>query len=180
MRRLYADMRRQQSGQTLVEYAVLYIGVIVPLTFGILYLAQMLWVWHSVVDFTRDGARYAATHCWQSDGQNVISYMQSHVPLMIDMDQFQQGQAVITVNFYAADPTSGELTGFSCGSGDCTRRLPAGRGHGEHQPISIRTVPEFSGTAAGGNAEFSGYPADRKQRMRSGAGSLFAVRGNEA
>jgi TadE-like protein len=120
MRRLYADMRRQQSGQTLVEYAVLYIGVIVPLTFGILYLAQMLWVWHSVVDFTRDGARYASTHCWQSDGQNVISYMQSHVPLMIDMDQFQQGQAVITVNFYAADPTSGELTGFSCGSGDCT------------------------------------------------------------
>ena len=30
----------------------------------VIFVAEMLWVWHSVVDFTRDGARYAATHCW--------------------------------------------------------------------------------------------------------------------
>jgi hypothetical protein len=111
---------RNDSGQTFVEYGVLYITVIVPLTFGILFLAEMLWVWHSVVDFTRDGARYAASHCWQTDGSNVVTYMQTHVPLMIDMDQFQQGMAQINVTYYAADPTSGELTEFACAGGDCT------------------------------------------------------------
>ena len=79
-------------------------AVIVPLTFGILFLAEMLWVWHSVVDFTRDGARYASTHCWQSRRTKCRSYMQSHVPSMIDMDQFQQGQAQINVTYYAPDP----------------------------------------------------------------------------
>jgi hypothetical protein len=111
---------RNDSGQTFAEWGVLYITVIVPLTFGILFLAEMLWVWHSIVDFTRDGARYAATHCWQTNGSNVVTYMQTNVPLMIDMDQFQQGQALINVTYYAADPTSGELTQFACGGGDCT------------------------------------------------------------
>jgi Flp pilus assembly pilin Flp len=109
-----------ESGQTLVEYALLYAGVILPLTFGIVFLGEMLWVWHSVVDYTRDGARYAASHCWQSDGGNVRTYMQTHVPRMIDMEQFQQGQAQITVEYFAADPTSGSLSDFTCSSGDCT------------------------------------------------------------
>ena len=55
MRRLH-----DESGQTVVEYALLYAGVILPLTFAIVFLGEMLWVWHSVVDYTRDGARYAA------------------------------------------------------------------------------------------------------------------------
>jgi hypothetical protein len=109
-----------RSGQTIVEYALLYVGVILPLTFAIIFIGEMLWVWHSVVDYTRDGARYAASHCWQSDGQNVMNYMQTHVPRMIDMDQFQQGLAQINVNYYAADPATGELSDFSCTAGDCT------------------------------------------------------------
>src|SRR5882672_11483033 len=68
---------RCESGQTALEYGILYAGVIVPLTFAIIFAAEMLWVWHSVVDFTRDGAQYAATHCWQGGGQNVITYMQT-------------------------------------------------------------------------------------------------------
>jgi hypothetical protein len=36
------------------------------------------------------------------------------------MDQFQQGMALINVTYYAADPTTGELTQFACGGGDCT------------------------------------------------------------
>jgi Flp pilus assembly pilin Flp len=115
MRRL-----RDESGQTLVEYAILYAGVILPLTFAIVFLSEMLWVWHSVVDYTRDGARYAASHCWTSDGNNVRTYMQTHVPRMIDMDQFQQGQAQINVEYFAADPTTGALSDFTCSSGDCT------------------------------------------------------------
>ena len=111
---------RDCSGQETVEFAVLYAGVLLPLTFMIIFAAQMLWVWHSVVDFTRVGAQYAATHCWQSDGGNVVNYMETHVPLMIDMNQFQTGAAGITVQYYSIDPSSGELVDFTCDLGDCT------------------------------------------------------------
>jgi TadE-like protein len=108
-----------ESGQTTVEYAVLFTAVIVPLTFGLIFIAELLWVWHSVVDFTRDGAQYAATHCWQSNGENVVSYMQTHTPRMIDMDQFQQGPAQIAVQYFSRDPDSGSLTDFVC-DGECS------------------------------------------------------------
>jgi len=109
-----------RSGQTMLEYSLIYVGVLIPLTFGVIFMAEMLWVWHSVVDFTRDGARYASVHCYESSGQNVISYMQTTTPLMIDMDQFQQGLAQINVQYYAEDPTSGELSAFACAAGDCS------------------------------------------------------------
>lgn len=110
----------QRTGQASVEFALLYAGVILPLTFGIILVSQILWMWHSVSDFTRDGVRYAATHCWQSDSSNVRAYMQSHVPPMIDMDQFQTGAAEITVRYFARDTESGELTDFSCDSAECS------------------------------------------------------------
>jgi hypothetical protein len=110
---------RDSSGQTTVEYSILYAGVILPLTFAIIFVAEMLWVWHSAVDYTRDGAKYAATHCWQDGGSNVIQYMRTHVPRMIDMDQFQQGQADITVEYFSKDPDSGSLVAFTC-DGDCS------------------------------------------------------------
>ena len=94
--------------------------MILPLTFAIIFVAEMLWVWHSVVDFTRDGARYAATHCWTAGAQNVTTYMRSHVPRMIDMDQFQQGQAEISVRYLARDPATGSLSDFTCDSGECS------------------------------------------------------------
>jgi hypothetical protein len=109
-----------RSGQATVEYALLYAGVILPLTFMVVFVAEMLWVWHSVVDYTRDGARYAATHCWQSDTSNVLTYMQSHVPRMIDMDQFQNGSAGIQVQYFTKDPTSGVLSDFTCDGGECS------------------------------------------------------------
>ena len=110
---------RRQSGQALLEFALVYVGVVVPLTFGIIFLSEMLWTWHSVVEMNRDVARYAATHCYQGDGQNVISYMHTHVPRMIDQEQFQQGQATLVVNYFARDPDTGQLTPFSC-DGDCS------------------------------------------------------------
>src|SRR5450759_5130229 len=78
-------MRRPRSGQASVEFALLYGAVILPLTFMLVFVSEMLWVWHSVVDFTRDGANYAATHCWMGDGSNVTTYMTTHVPRMVDM-----------------------------------------------------------------------------------------------
>lgn len=113
--------RRGRSGQTTLEYAMLFAGVIVPFTFGIIFIADVLWVWHSMVDFTRDGARYAATHCWESDGSNVIQYMYSNVPVNLEQANFNQPSenATITVNYFSVDPDSGTLDPFSC-EGDCT------------------------------------------------------------
>ena len=110
---------RNQSGQALLEFALVYVGVVVPLTFGIIFLSEMLWTWHSVVELNRDVARYAATHCYQADTQNVIGYMHAHVPRMIDQEQFQQGQATLAVQYFARDPDTGQLTPFSC-DGDCS------------------------------------------------------------
>lgn len=110
---------KKRSGQAAIEFPLLYVGILLPLTFGVIFAAEMFWVWHSMVEFTRDGARYAATHCWQSDASNVTTYMQSHVPLTVDIDQFQNGQAALNVLYYQRDPTSGSLTPFTC-DGDCT------------------------------------------------------------
>jgi hypothetical protein len=115
-------MRRRsgQGGQATVEYAITFAAIMAPLMFAIIFTAELLWVWHSVVDFTRDGASYAATHCWQGNGGNVQAYMQSHVPLMVDIDQFRNGQATIVVNYFSVDPTSGQLTDFACSGGECS------------------------------------------------------------
>jgi hypothetical protein len=116
-------MKRRRSGQAIAEFAVLYAGVVLPLTFMIVFVSEMLWVWHSVADFTRDGARYAATHCWMADASNVAGpggYMRTHVPPMIDMSQFQSGAAGIQVQYFQADPATGSLTAFSCDAGECS------------------------------------------------------------
>jgi hypothetical protein len=84
-----------------MEFAVLYAGVILPLTFMIVFVAEMLWIWHGVADFTRDGARFAATHCYQVGGANVVAYMQSHVPAIVDQYRFQTGEAAITVEYFS-------------------------------------------------------------------------------
>jgi len=110
-----------RSGQALMEYALMYVGVIVPFTFGIIFIAQLLWVWHSMVEFTRDGARYATTHCWESGGNNVLQYMYTHVPVNVEQSQFSSANAnaAVTVSYYTVDPDSGTLTDFSCDT-DCS------------------------------------------------------------
>jgi hypothetical protein len=111
---------RARSGQAVVEYAVLYAGVILPLTFMIVFVSEMLWVWHSAVDWTRDGARYAATHCWTADAGNVLQYMRTHVPRTIDMDRFANGTAEIRVEYFARPPEGGALVAFTCEAAECS------------------------------------------------------------
>jgi hypothetical protein len=108
--------RNGRRGQAAFEFALMYGLVIVPLIFGLIFVAQAYWVWHSIVEFTRDGARYAATHCWVGpSGPNVTQYMQTHVPPNIDEAQFQSGGAAqINVDYFAHDTGSGELVPFGC------------------------------------------------------------------
>ncbi len=108
-----------RSGQAVMEFALLYAGVVLPLTFMIIVVAQMLWIWHSVVDFTRYGARYAATHCYTGDGSNVVSWMEANVPPMIDQNQFQTGAAGILVQYYSQNP-DGSLSPFGGCDGSCS------------------------------------------------------------
>jgi hypothetical protein len=111
---------RSRRGQATVEYALTFSALIMPMTAMIIFTAQLLWVWHSIVDYTRDGARYAVTHCWQGSGGNVVSYMRTHVPAMIDFDQFQQGGADIQVQYYTRNVETGALDEFSCSGGECS------------------------------------------------------------
>ena len=106
-----------RSGQATVEYALLYAGVILPLTFMVVFVAEMLWVWHGVVDFTRDGARYASTHCWTADGANVLSYMESHVPAILDRSVFESGDAGIAIQYFSdagVTPFNGDNCAGAC------------------------------------------------------------------
>ena len=111
--------RNPEAGQALVEYVMIYSAIILPLTFMIIFTAQMMWVWNTVVEWTRNGARYAATHCAQSGGGNVTEFMRNNVPLTFDFEQFRSGPAEVRVEYFSRDPASGELVEYACGS-DCS------------------------------------------------------------
>ncbi len=110
---------RAAPGQATMEYMIASAAVILPVTFALVFTAQLLWVWHSVAHFTRDGAYWAAAHCWQG-GDNVVDYMKQHVPVNIDQDQFINGDAEIAVQYFKRDAGSGALTEFACDAGECT------------------------------------------------------------
>jgi hypothetical protein len=109
-----------RQGQATLEYVLISGAVLLPVTLAIVFTAQLLWVWNSVVDFTREGARYAATHCWVSGGGNTMDYMRTHVPPMVDMAQFQGGDAEIMVEYFGRNPETGALEEFACDSGECS------------------------------------------------------------
>jgi len=115
-----AHSRPSESGQATVEYALTFAGIMMPMTFMIIFTAQLLWVWHSIVDYTRAGAHYATTHCWQASADNVTAYMRANVPAMVDQDQFRNGSAELTVRYFSRDPDTGALVDFTCDGGDCS------------------------------------------------------------
>jgi len=119
--------RRAGSGQAAMEFALLYSAVILPFTLILIFVSEMLWTWHTAVDFTRSIAQFAATHCWQADnsGSNVIGWATSHVPPMIDRDQFQSNAAGITVAYFTqnADGSQTAFDGGTCNGGACVPDL---------------------------------------------------------
>ena len=103
-----------------MEFVLVYSLLLLPMTMILIFTAQMLWVWNSVIEFTREGARYGATHCWQAGGENVQTYMKANIPAMVDMEQFQNGEAEIVVEYLMRDPDSGNLAEFSCDGSECS------------------------------------------------------------
>ncbi len=115
------SLRSQHArGQALTEFALVYGLVLLPLTFMFVFACQLLWLWHSVAQWTRAGAKYAATHCFQSDGGNVRQWMRENVPAMVDRNRFEQGEVEVAVEYFNADPTTGELTAFECEGAECS------------------------------------------------------------
>jgi Flp pilus assembly protein TadG len=108
-----------RSGSATVEFALAYAGLMLPATFALLFTSQLLWVWHSVNEYTRQSASYASTHCWENTADNVLTFMRANVPAMIDQTQFQNGPVQLSVTYFARDPDSGQLTAFSC-DGNCS------------------------------------------------------------
>ncbi len=111
----------RRRGQATMEFALVWAAVIMPLTAILIFTAEMLWVWHSVTDFTREGARYAVTHCYQGNGENVRTYMRANVPKMIDQDQFRDGGAEIDVVYFQRNADTGAIEDFTCAGAECSR-----------------------------------------------------------
>lgn len=112
--------RWHQRGNSTVEFVIAYSALLLPVSMMVIFTAQLLWVWNTMVDFTREGARYASTHCWQGDGENVRTWMRENLPFTFDMDQFRNGPAEIEVTYWGRNAETGELEEFSCDLGECS------------------------------------------------------------
>ena len=116
-------IRNPQSGQAAFETAILFAVVLVPLTFGLMVVAELAWTYHSLVSLTRQGARYAATHCYlDAAGSNVTTWMRANSPPFIDRQQLG-GSAEIQVSYWMhdlTDPTNPGMLPFECGGDACT------------------------------------------------------------
>ena len=112
---------RGRRGQSAVEFVLTYAALILPLTMMLYHISNMMWVWHSAGEFTRQGAQYAATHCWQPGGSNVLSYMRQNTPVMFARDQFRDGQAEIEVSYFGRNAESGALEDYACEGTPCSR-----------------------------------------------------------
>ncbi|MSO19457.1 MAG: pilus assembly protein [Acidobacteria bacterium] len=109
-----------QRGQANVEFALVLIAGLIPLSLGLIAFAELAWTYHSLATLTRQGARYAATHCWVDDaGSNVITWMQNNSPPFLDRPRLSDGGAQIQVAYWTQDFATQESTQFS-GSESCS------------------------------------------------------------
>jgi hypothetical protein len=96
---------------------------IIPLTFGLIAFSELAWTYHALATLTRQGARYAATHCWQDDsGSNVVTWMQSNAPPFPDRPMLVSGAIQLQVSYWMHDPVTHRSEPFTCGGGcspDC-------------------------------------------------------------
>ena len=111
------------KGQSTVEMALALAAAIIPITFALIAFTEIAWTYHALATVTRQGARYAATHCWQDEGgSNVINWMQANAPAFPDRPLLVSGGVQIQVNYWMHDPDTHQSIPFTCGGGcspDC-------------------------------------------------------------
>jgi len=116
-------MANRVRGQATLEMALALVAGIIPLSFGLIAFTELAWTYHVLATLTRQGARYAATHCWQDDGgSNVVNWMQTNAPPFPDRPLLASGGVQIQVSYWRHDPDTHQSVPFSCGGGcspDC-------------------------------------------------------------
>jgi hypothetical protein len=148
--------------------ALVMIAAVIPLTLGLIAVAELTWTYHALTTLTRQGARYAATHCWEDDsGSNVVSWMQANAPPFPDRPQLITGEVQIQVSYWTHDLETRETVPFTCAGGCSAECVPdsvtvsiSGYRFGHFLPLlglQPMQVPPFSTTveieSAGGNSE---------------------------
>jgi len=107
-------------GQATLEMAFCLGLVMVPITLALIGFAEVSWTYHALATLTRQGARYAGTHCWMdSTGSNVVSWMRNNAPAFPDRPQLQGGGIQIDVNYWTHDLEAHQSVPFEC-SGSCS------------------------------------------------------------
>ena len=121
----FISSQRGSRGQASIEMALALVAGIVPLTLGLIAFTEIAWTYHALVTLTRQGARYAVTHCWQDDsGSNVVNWMQANAPPFPDRPQLATGGVQIQVNYWTHDPVTHQSVPFSCGGGCSPECVP--------------------------------------------------------
>ncbi len=116
---------RSCRGQATVETALVLIVGILPLTFGLIAFAEIVWTYHALATVTRQGARYASTHCWEdSSGSNVVSWMQANAPAFPDRSQLVSGSVQILVQYWTHDPALHQSVPFACSASCSAQCVP--------------------------------------------------------
>lgn len=116
---------RREDGHASIETALTLGSIVLPSVLGLVMVAQAVWTWGGVIHLTRLGALYAATHCVQdSAGSNVINYMQTHVPPIVDPRQIINGPAQIQVQYWTQDGVNHQTIPFECSASCSTECAP--------------------------------------------------------
>jgi hypothetical protein len=115
----------RSRGQANVETVLALIVGIIPLTFGLFAFSEVAWTYHALAALTRQGARYAAIHCFEDEsGSNVVSWMQANAPAFPDRRLLQTGGIQIQVNYWTHDTEAHATVPFSCAGGCSTACVP--------------------------------------------------------
>ena len=116
------------AGQATVELALILGTMLIPLTGGLLAIAELTWTYHALVTLTRQGAHYAATHCFQdANGSDVVTWMQNNAPPFLDRPQLTGGTIQLSVNYWTVDMVNGVSTPFdgsSCAGANSPSCVP--------------------------------------------------------
>jgi hypothetical protein len=117
--------RHNMRGAATVETALALIAGIVPLSLGLIAFAELAWTYHALTTLTRQGARYAATHCWQDGADNVVTWMKANAPIFPDRQMLLSGAITIQVNYWTHNLDSDQSDAFSCdGTAACGACVP--------------------------------------------------------
>jgi hypothetical protein len=113
-------MLKNRKGQATVEMAIALAFIVIPVTLALLAFIELAWTYHALTTLTRQGARYAANHCWQdSAGSNVVTWMQENSPMFPDRAQLASGGIQIQVSYWRHDAETHTSVAFECG-GSCS------------------------------------------------------------